>query len=183
LNAHLVFLDESGFLMMPHVAKTWGRRGCTPLLYHRARHRQRISAIAALSLSPAHRNVGLFLQTTRQRGIDQQRILGFLRPLLRHLRGSVVLIWDNINTHRSAAVRKWIEKHPRLHVEFFPTYAPELNPVEWYWNDGKCHTLANHGLDQIEDLERRVVLHARRTARNQSKLRSLITSGQLPLRL
>lgn len=170
-------------MMMPYVAKTWGRRGCTPVLYHRARHRQRVSAIAALSLSPARRNVGLFLQTTRKRGINQQMVLGFLRPLLRHLRGEIVLIWDNINTHRGAVVRKWIEKRHRLHVESFPTYAPELNPVEWYWNDGKCHALANHGLEHVEDLHRRVIAHGKRTARNQPKLRQLLASGQLPLRL
>ena len=169
--------------MMPYLAKTWGRRGCTPVVYHRARHRQRISAIAALSLSPQRQRVGLLLQTHRQRGIDQRCIVQFLRQLLRHLRGEVVLLWDNINTHRAAAVRDWVGKHRRLHIESFPTYAPELNPVEWFWNDGKCHALANHGLDDLDELERRVIRHATGTARNPSKLRSILRSSRLPLKL
>ena len=34
LGAHLVFADESGFLLAPLVAKTWAPRGCTPFQRH-----------------------------------------------------------------------------------------------------------------------------------------------------
>ena len=37
LGAQLVFVDESGFLLIPSVCKTWAQRGQTPLLYHRQR--------------------------------------------------------------------------------------------------------------------------------------------------
>ncbi|NGZ10983.1 MAG: hypothetical protein CV088_16640 [Nitrospira sp. LK70] len=31
-GAHLVFLDESGFLLIPNVARTWASKGHTPIL-------------------------------------------------------------------------------------------------------------------------------------------------------
>jgi hypothetical protein len=55
LRAHLVFLDESGFLLIPNVRKTWAPRGETPLLWHRYRH-DRISAISAVTVSAAERS-------------------------------------------------------------------------------------------------------------------------------
>jgi transposase len=41
------------------------------------------------------------------------------------------LIWDNLNTHISAAMRAFIEAHPGWLTEArLPAYAPDLNAVE-----------------------------------------------------
>ena len=48
LGAHLVFADESGFLLIPNVVKTWAPRGQTPVLRHYYR-RERISVISGVS--------------------------------------------------------------------------------------------------------------------------------------
>ena len=50
-GAHLAFLDESGFLLIPNVCRTWAPRGQTPILHHFYR-RERISAISTLAVSP-----------------------------------------------------------------------------------------------------------------------------------
>src|SRR5271170_2793704 len=50
-NAHLVFLDESGFFLTPTVRRTWGPTGHTPELFTPDR-RDRISAISGITLSP-----------------------------------------------------------------------------------------------------------------------------------
>jgi transposase len=41
-----------------------------------------------------------------------------------------VLIWDNLNTHTSAAMRELIAARDWLHVIRLPAYAPDLNPAE-----------------------------------------------------
>src|SRR4030066_72860 len=51
LGAHLVFVDESGFLLIPSVHKTWAPRGQTPIIRHRYQ-RDKISVISGLSVSP-----------------------------------------------------------------------------------------------------------------------------------
>jgi transposase len=86
--------------------------------------------------------------------VNQDRVIEFLRQLLRQLPGQVVLVWDRLPAHRGARVRKFLVRHPRLHVEFLPAYAPELNPVEYLWSWLKTNPLANHcapDLDQLTD--------------------------------
>ena len=58
------------------------------------------------------------------------------------LGGSVVLVWDGLNTHTSRAMRELIAARTWLTVFQLPAYAPELNPVEPVWPDLK-RSLAN----------------------------------------
>ena len=46
--------------MAPLVRRTWAPRGMTPILAQRTRSRQKVSAIAALTLAPRRRRVGLY---------------------------------------------------------------------------------------------------------------------------
>jgi hypothetical protein len=54
-RAHLVLIDESGFLLSPLVRRTLAPRGQTPVLKTWGGHRERVSAIAALTISPRRR--------------------------------------------------------------------------------------------------------------------------------
>ena len=56
-------------------------------------------------------------------GLD---VKDFLSYLLKHLRGNIVLLWDRSSIHRRKLVKEYLEKHPRIEVEEFPGYAPEL---------------------------------------------------------
>ncbi|MGE0377931.1 MAG: hypothetical protein AB7Q45_21160 [Planctomycetaceae bacterium] len=40
----IVFWDETGFLMLPTVQRTWAPRGDTPRLWHQLKHQRRRSA-------------------------------------------------------------------------------------------------------------------------------------------
>ena len=45
----------------------------------------------------------------------------------------VHLICDNYGTHKAPAVRAWLQRHPRFHMHFTPTYSSWLNQVErWF---------------------------------------------------
>jgi hypothetical protein len=50
-RAGLVFLDESGLLLLPLVRRSWSRCGQTPVLRQVGRNRKKVSAIAALCVS------------------------------------------------------------------------------------------------------------------------------------
>jgi hypothetical protein len=56
-----VFLDESGFMLIPPVLRTWAPVGRTPVLRHSYR-RERLSVIGGLSMSPARQQLGLYFQ-------------------------------------------------------------------------------------------------------------------------
>jgi hypothetical protein len=40
--------------------------------------------------------------------IATPQVLVFLRHLLRHIRGRIILIWDNINPHKAVAVKRFV---------------------------------------------------------------------------
>jgi len=49
--------------------------------------------------------------------------------------GKIVLVWDNLGVHHSAAMRAFIDAHTDwLTVFYLPVYAPELNPAEAVWS-------------------------------------------------
>ena len=46
---------------------------------------------------------------------------------------AVHVVLDNASVHKSAAIRRWLVRHPRFHFHFTPTYASWLNLVErWF---------------------------------------------------
>ena len=64
--------------------------------------------------------------------------------LLRHIPGSLLIVWDRLSAHRSCITRDFIAAQgERVWVEYLPGYAPELNPVEYIWGYWKQHALPN----------------------------------------
>jgi len=152
LRAHLVFIDESGFLLIPPVQRTWAPVGQTPVLRHSYR-RERLSVIGGLSLSPVRRRLGLYFQIYPW-NVTAVEIVHYFTELLRHLRGPVVVLWDCCQIHRDRKVAEFCRRHRRLHLEWFPAYAPELNPEEYVWTQTK-RTVSNacvENRDQLLDL-------------------------------
>jgi len=144
-----VFLDESGFLLIPNVRRTWAPRGQTPILRHRYR-RDKISAISAVSVSPHRSRLGLYIHF-HPHNISHVEVAVFLRALLRHLRAHVIVVLDGGTIHKGPAVRALLRRCRRLHIERFPGYAPELNPDEFVWTHFKA-ALANGRPDSKDEL-------------------------------
>lgn len=173
-----MFLDESGFLLIPTVRRTWAPRGDTPVVRHRYRH-DRISAISAVTVSPRRQRCGFYAHLHLD-NITHVEVAIFLRLLLRHLRGDIVLLWDGGPIHRGPEVRTLLHRHPRLHVERFPAYAPELNPDEWAWSYLKMQ-LANGRPDDVEELLTDLSREISGIRRNPDLARGFVVGSQLPL--
>src|SRR2546427_7954715 len=164
-------------MLIPTRRRTWNPRGRTPIVRCNYKH-DRISAIAALTVAAKRARLGLYFQL-RQNNFKTVHVARFLRVLLAHLRGPIVLLWDSGNIHRGPAIRAVRDVFPRLLFEPFPGYAPELNPVEQVWNDFKNHK-GNSLLRCKQDI--RLALHgsARRVRRSPDKLRSFVLASHLP---
>ncbi len=180
LGAYLIFIDESGFMLTPTVRRTWAPVGCTPLIRHHFAN-DRISVIAGISVSPTRKRLGLFGMFFWD-NIAQEEVVAFLREVLRHLRGRVIALLDNGSIHKGAPIRDFCRRHPRLHVEYFPGYAPDLNPEEGVWGllKGK---LANGRPDDLQELAKEMQKEFRGIARSQSALRGCIRQSELPISL
>jgi transposase len=138
----------------------------------------RLSALAALTVSPKRQHLGLYLRF-QPSNFQAVHVADFLRVLLRHLRGHVIVLWDRGSIHQGAAIAAVQQAYPRLHLEEFPAYAPDLNPTEQLWNNCKGHT-ANSLLRDLRDLRHRLSAKTRRLRRSQAKLRSFILASKLP---
>jgi len=177
----LGFLDESGFLLVPTIARTWAPQGRTPILTT-AGNWTKVSAISALTVSPRRRRLGLYCRFHSNKNIRAQQVLQFLRHLLRHIRGPLVLLWDRGLPHRAKIVAQFLKPHSRLHVHLLPPYAPELNPDELVWNHMK-RAMANSVPRDVHELHRQLYKPLCRLRRSQHLLRSCINASELPWKL
>jgi transposase len=182
LHGTLCFTDESGFLLAPLTRRSLAPVGRTPLLRHRAAHRDKVSAAAALLLSPARGHVRLYYQTFPDAYVDAELYAWFLRRVLRVVRGPLVLVQDNGNMHRGQPMRDLCDDVARLHVHRFPPYAPELNPVEYLWNWCKDKRLCNFVPHDVPELDAAACACLDDARGDQQRLRSFFESSPLPWR-
>jgi hypothetical protein len=180
-DAYLVLIDESGFFLNPLVRRSWAPVGQTPVLEVWGRHRDKVSAIAALSVSPRAKRLGLYFATDPGRYYNAQGAAGFLRQLLRHLPGKVIVVWDNGPNHKGPAIRELLRRHPRLSVAWLPSYAPELNPVEWLWSYLKYGLLANFVPEDVYHLDDVVMDHLSDTKFEPGLLEAIWQGSKLSL--
>lgn len=123
-----MFVDESGFSLIPYVAKTRAPVGQTPVLVNQGRW-PKSSAISGVTPT------GRLYFRVHESSIRGPKVVAFLRHLLRHIRLRPILaIWDCGPHHRAKVVREFLATQPRLEVHRFPGYPPELNPDEWVWS-------------------------------------------------
>lgn len=167
-------------MLAPLVRRSLAPRGQTPVIEQRASHRDRVSLIAALSLSPKRRHIGLHFRTLPGQYANQERTAEFLRQLMRHLRHEVVVVWDRGTMHRGWAIRDVLQRFPRLRIESLPPYAPELNPVEYLWNHLKYGKLANYAPRNVRELNTRLRRHLRQAKKSRTRLESFYQSTPLP---
>jgi len=73
-----------------------------------------------------------------RRSMSEADYASLITAAHQRLSAPVILIWDNLNTHISAVMRRFIEAHPEWLTEVrLPAYAPHLNPVEGAWANMK----------------------------------------------
>jgi transposase len=129
-------------------------------------------------VSPSHRHFGLYIHFHYQ-NISQVEVAIFLRDLLRHLRGHVIVILDGGSIHAGEEVKHVLARNSRLHVESFPAYAPELNPDEWVWSYFKGE-LANGRPDNVDELMETILNLSRKVQCSPSLIRSFVEGSDLP---
>jgi transposase len=130
-----------------------------------------------VSVSPHRQRLSLYYLLFDN--IAQEEVCLFLRHLLRHSRGEVIVLLDNSTTHKGQPLEELLRRHARLHVEYFPAYAPELNPDEGVWSRAK-RELANSCPKEIEELTADIIRSMNRIGESQSKLRGCIEQSELP---
>lgn len=148
----LVFIDESGCHPGIGPRRGWSPSG-QPLrgpeqAYARGRH---VSMIAAITLD------GVTAKMTVQGGVKGRDFKKFVfKILIPSLYPGDIVLWDNLNVHKNAAVREGIEEVGATVVQL-PRYSPDLNPIEPAWGKVKdwIRKMRPGDVAELRDLMRR----------------------------
>lgn len=170
-------------LMAPLVRRTWSPRGQTPILYQKTCSHKKVSVISALCIAPCRSRLSLYFRLHPDVNINGDTVVAFLRCLLKELPGHIIIIWDRFQPHRSKKVQKLLGANPQLHLDFFPPYAPELNPVEYVWAHTKMNPMANMTAMELDALTTNTRGNMRSLQKKQPLLRSFFKKSRLSLRL
>jgi transposase len=180
-HAHVAFLDESGFMLMPLVRRTLARRGRRVFLRCSAKH-DRISAISCVTLSPRAMHVGLYFWFLFNENFHGEEVVEFLKYLSGKAPGEWTVVWDGNNIHsRSRAVKAWLARHPRVVVEDFPSHDPDANPDEWVWSWAKYGELCNLCPADVENLADAVWDVLEKLKHQPATLASFVMDAGVPL--
>jgi transposase len=137
-------------LLQPLRRRVWAERGHTPVQRAWDRH-DRITAMAALSRAPWAGRLGMYHDLLHH-NTHTLDVVRFMRNVHDHLRRPLLLVCDRLSAHRSAVRQLGKAGCAWLRVEWLPSYAPELDPVENIWNQSKYGDLANCIPEDIHQL-------------------------------
>ena len=154
-----MFSDEAGFQLLSGVARTYAPQGQTPVLSVPLSY-DRLSVMGAIS------NAGDLLTWMQDHPVKGPDLVRFLKHILAHIPGKLLIIWDGLPAHRSQPVKDFLTSPAakRLTLLQLPPYAPELNPQEGIWRYLKYVELANlccRNLDELRLELRRAIQRVR----------------------
>ncbi|WP_369808202.1 transposase [Frankia sp. Allo2] len=156
----MCFLDETGQGLRPPRARTWGRRGRTPVVRVPGRGGNgRVSVVGMVCYRPGWRPRLLYRARTwrgggGRRGIGWEDCRDLLAAAHAQLPGGrLVLVWDRVNIHRQTEMTTFLREHAGwVSAVLLPAYAPELNPAEGVWSQLKRTAVVNlaaRALDEV----------------------------------
>ncbi|WP_327004321.1 transposase [Dactylosporangium sp. NBC_01737] len=157
LGAWVCFEDEAGQSLRPPKARTWSRRGSTPVVAVSGKGSGRVSMAGLIAARPGLRTRLFFRihvyhgRKHEPKGLSEADYMRLLTAVHAQVRAPLILVWDNLNHHVSTVMRAFVAAHDWLSVVQLPAYTPELNPAEGVWSHLKrgLGNLAACSTDQL----------------------------------
>ncbi len=95
------------------------------------------------------------------------------------LGGPIVVVWDILNTHLAAGLKRYEAEHDWLTTVRLPPYAPDLNPVEAVRSLVRG-TMANTAFATPDDLDHTLRRELRRIQLRSRLIDGCLTATDLP---
>lgn len=120
-----MLLDESIFPVAPYLTYGWFPIGSHPSIRYEHNRKDKHFVLGAL-------NTEYFIYEITEE-LNSDVFQRFVRRLITHF-NKLVIVVDHASYHVSKDTQRFFEEYKnQLHVEYFPSYSPELNPVEQIW--------------------------------------------------
>ncbi|MFZ3074211.1 MAG: transposase [Minisyncoccales bacterium] len=139
-----------------------------------------MSLTATLVCVPAGSNPAMLLKT-KKGSVKKEDVLVYLKLLKRWFKGKgLLLFWDGLAAHRAKVVKEYLKTQKRwLRVEKFPAYAPELNPVEYFWAAMKNKHVCNLRPQGLPALDRAVKSGKHKIAKDKELMKGFLKASKL----
>jgi len=131
-GAKILFGDEASFAQWGSLSYTWARRGQQPTVPTSGKRR------AYKVWGFIEYFSGAFHHMTQTGKLNSEQYQTFLKQVLKHTRGHLIIIQDGAPYHTSKAMEQFFAAHAdRLTVYQLPAYSPDFNPIEYLWRNLK----------------------------------------------
>ena len=169
----IIFIDESGYSLQPFISKTWAIKGHTPVIRHSGSSWSKLSVISGIAIRKENGMIktNLFFRIYPGQTISSTEVISFLRQLYNQIVGDIIVIWDNLNTHKSKKVKHYLQKIKRIERIQLPSYSPDMNPDEGVWNWTKTKDLVNRCSRNAKELINNVRASLKRLQKKPNILR------------
>ena len=71
------------------------------------------------------------------------------------------IVLDNLSAHKTPAVQKFLEEHPKVRFHFTPTYSSWLNQVKIWFAKIERDVIARGVFTSVRDLARKLMRYIR----------------------
>lgn len=123
-GAEIHWGDESALSNTDVRGRSFAPKGKTPIALHPAK-REHLSMISTVS------NQGTMRWMIIDGSFNAERLIEFMRLLVKDASKKVFLVLDNLRAHHSKLVKTWLaENQSTIEVFYLPAYSPDLNPDE-----------------------------------------------------
>ena len=168
--------------MAPLLRRSWAPRGQPPESKHKAGHREKVSAAAALWLPPRRDRLRLAYQTLVNGYFTNLEVADFMSAAVEGLPEPIIALWDGGAMHKGGPIHELVDQSGgRLDIEPLPAHAPMLMPVEQVWKWLKYGRLCNFTPRDAVHLNEAVIRELEAVQENQELLENLFHLSDLPL--
>ena len=144
----IICLDEAHFTIDANRRRCWAKKGTTPIVYMNG-SKESIDVGGALT------SKGKFHYQQMKRQVKEE-VLKFIKRLHQKYRNThrkILFILDKATWHKNDLVKGYFKKHKdTIDYMWFPTGAPDINPVEECWNQTRDNKTANTSHDSGKHL-------------------------------
>jgi transposase len=165
-HAEIFFGDETGIQSTANYARGYAPIGQTPIVRVEAA-KIKINMLSAVS------NRGKLRFMLYKDMMNSDKLIDFMRRLVRDTPKKVFLVLDNLRVHHSKRVIAWLnERQNEIELFYLPPYAPEYNPGEFLNSDLKRGVGSRAMPRTLKELEHNVRSHMKAVQLRPGKIRS-----------
>lgn len=132
--------DETGLMLEALTRKAWLKKGEKTII-RTERSKQRQSYLGFLNLKTGKCSIYPIA-----RGQQKYILSAIKKHIAKYPNQKICIIWDNGKFHKGKMIIEALKRGQsleRVHLIPFPPYAPDTNPIEHVWREGKKATV-NH---------------------------------------